>query len=889
MSGLLTAGLTVVPIGAIAQKPPMDMSVFDGWNHISDTKISPDGKVVSFETLPQEGDGRLTFIIGGKRISVDRGTDAQLSEDGRFAWFKIKSSSGVTDGEDTLGCINLKNFSISRYPSMKSFSVGGPCCAYLSSYKTRNGTATKSLVLLDEAEMTADTLRHVSACAFSNDGKSLAAIIPAGKTGKRKASVFVYDLISKEKTTLSQGMAYYSSLSFSEEGGGLVFLASTDTNSVGDRHCSLMYYDGVKCKELTPQGYETANGLTVNQNARPVIASGGKRVILGVAPVVAASDEDSLKLDIWKYDADLTPPQVRVMRKEMAEKTYKASIPIIGRGNLVQLAVNLNETVTMLGQGKSDYALLVDNEPYIISETWAFRHDQDLYLVSLKDGSRKEIRKGISGFTSVSPEGKYVLWFDLEKGHYYAYDVSAGSTVCLTQSAGTVFYDQDNDRPHDPYPYCITPVWTENDESVLINDRYNLWQFYLDGRKPLNITSGRGREQKLRFRYFDASDRDYSSREKRLDAQHSIGAKSGILMTVFDESGKKNGFAFAKAGVAGPESFFVDTMSFKGVVKAEQSDAIVFQKGNFAIPYNLWRTDDSFKSCEKLTDINPQQSHYSQGTARLVKWNASDGIPLEGILFLPEGADADSKVPLIVYFYERRSESLFDYVEPLLSRARINIAYMCSNGYAVFMPDVVFKTGHPGESAYNCIISGVESVCKEFGCLDKANMALDGQSWGGYLTAYLITRTGNMFKAAGAGAPVSNLTSAYGGIRWESGIVRIWQYEHDQGRMGKSLWDEGGLELYIENSPLFFADKIDTPLLMTSNDADGAVPWYQGIELFSAMRRLGKPVWMLQYNDEGHNLSKRSNCRDLTVRITQYFDYYLKGGDMPDWMKKNNY
>ena len=139
------------------------------------------------------------------------------------------------------------------------------------------------------------------------------------------------------------------------------------------------------------------------------------------------------------------------------------------------------------------------------------------------------------------------------------------------------------------------------------------------------------------------------------------------------------------------------------------------------------------------------------------------------------------------------------------------------------------------------------------------------------------------WKAAGAGAPVANMTSAYGGIRWGSGMVRQFQYEGSQSRVGKTLWD--GLDLYIENSPLFFADKVETPVLIMHNDKDDAVPWYQGIEFFTALRRLGKPSWLLQYNDEVHNLSRRANSKDLSIRLEQFFNHYLKGAPMPVWMK----
>ncbi|MEA3451384.1 MAG: prolyl oligopeptidase family serine peptidase, partial [Bacteroidota bacterium] len=140
-----------------------------------------------------------------------------------------------------------------------------------------------------------------------------------------------------------------------------------------------------------------------------------------------------------------------------------------------------------------------------------------------------------------------------------------------------------------------------------------------------------------------------------------------------------------------------------------------------------------------------------------------------------------------------------------------------------------------------------------------------------------------MFKAASAGAPVSNMTSAYGGIRWKSGMSRMFQYEKTQSRIGGTLWDKP-LQ-YIENSPIFYAPKINTPLLIRHDDNDGAVPWYQGIELFVALRRLNKPVWLLNYNGQPHNLEADSPaCKDLSIRMKQYFDHYLKNEPAPKWL-----
>jgi dipeptidyl aminopeptidase/acylaminoacyl peptidase len=274
--------------------------------------------------------------------------------------------------------------------------------------------------------------------------------------------------------------------------------------------------------------------------------------------------------------------------------------------------------------------------------------------------------------------------------------------------------------------------------------------------------------------------------------------------------------------------------------------------------------------------------NYFWGTVELVKWMSLDNVPMSGLLYKPEGFDPKKKYPMIVNFYEKESDNLHQHVKPEPLRSAINRTVYTSNDYLVFVPDVVYKIGFPGESAKNCILPGVTSLIEK-GFVDEKNIGIQGHSWGGYQIAYLVTRT-NLFKAAEAGAPVANMISAYGGIRWESGISRMFQYEHTQSRIGGTLWEKP--MHFIENSPIFFADKIQTPLLILQNDADGAVPWYQGIELYMALRRLEKPVWMLNYNGEPHWPVKRENKMDFQTRMMQFFNHYLKNAPEPDWMKK---
>jgi dipeptidyl aminopeptidase/acylaminoacyl peptidase len=146
----------------------------------------------------------------------------------------------------------------------------------------------------------------------------------------------------------------------------------------------------------------------------------------------------------------------------------------------------------------------------------------------------------------------------------------------------------------------------------------------------------------------------------------------------------------------------------------------------------------------------------------------------------------------------------------------------------------------------------------------------------------MVTQT-NRFRAVEAGAPVADMISAYDGIRWGTGLPRQFQYEHTQSRIGGSIWQYP--ERFIQNSPIFQADRVQTPLLILHNDADTAVPWQQGIEYYLALRRLEKEAYMFVYNGEPHGLQRRPDQKDYTIRMQQFFDHFLKGAPVPDWMK----
>jgi dipeptidyl aminopeptidase/acylaminoacyl peptidase len=352
-------------------------------------------------------------------------------------------------------------------------------------------------------------------------------------------------------------------------------------------------------------------------------------------------------------------------------------------------------------------------------------------------------------------------------------------------------------------------------------------------------------------------------RERLRFDETSIKPKEPLILSAFNENNKDAGFfTTTYEGKVAPKQLLMSSHRYAGLIKAKESSQILVRRSTYRENPDVYLGDLTFKSLTKASNLNPQQANVKWGSVELISYLANDGTPLQGLLFKPEGFDPSKKYPMMVYFYERNSDTFHNYRAPAPSRSTINIPYFVSNEYLVFVPDIKYDLGLPGPSAYNCIIPGVQAVIGKGG-VDVANMAIQGQSWGGYQVAHLITRT-NMFKAAGAGAPVVNMTSAYGGIRWGTGMSRMFQYEQTQSRIGGSLWEKP--LYYLENSPLFTMDR------------------YQGIEMFMALKRLDKPAWLLQYNGEDHNLVQRKNAKDLSIRLSQFFDHYLKGAPAPLWM-----
>ncbi len=931
---ILLAGLALTSVSTLAKKP-LDHDAFDSWQLVKNTAVSRDGQWAVFSVDPQEGDGVLSFANtrNSKRVDIPRGYKATVSADGRWGYALIKPEFAVTrqakidnkkDDEmpkDTLAIVDLKTLSVEKIPFVTGYKVpedGSGWVAYLSCDTTlitpkalKDKEAGRPMVVRTPNGQTSKTLNWVKEYVFTKDGKNLAV-----RQKKQESDSLATDgigyltLADTAFYLIDRDRKFYGSPVWNEKGDRLAFTASNDSNDTGTKICELLIADvsvtGYDPKPVNvhvteyprinlalPHASDPAlqdslnearrlkmeairkEGLHINQYSRPEFSHNGRRLVIGVAPYVAEDDTtlvdfEKADIDIWRWDAPVTPPYERKNLEKMRSQTFPVVIDLFDDTQQLLTTEPLVE-VSAPDRWDADWALLRDASDSMLSHQWDYYAPEKISVINVKTGERREIGEAPYEFAELSPDGRYVVWF--KDRDYFVYNIAKGETVNVSQKVGVPLWDEKDDHPMIPQPHGLA-AWTKGDKALLVYDRYDIWQLDPEGKvEPVNLTRGEGRAKNYRYRYND------------FDKDHRFLSEGDLmLLSVFDYESKKNGIATMKYGKpAVPELRTLEGNMFHQMRKAKDAEVYTYNCCNFSTSPNIFTSGLDFKKRRQLTEANPQMADYNWGTAELVKWYAYDGQESEGVLYKPEDFDPTKKYPMLCVFYETGSEELYRHYTMEPSWSWVNYPFYVSRGYIVFVPDIHYTSGVPGECAWNYVCSGAEELCKRYDWIDRDKIGIDGQSWGGYQTAYLITRT-NMFACAGSGAPVANMTSAFGGIRWGSGSSRQAQYEMGQSRIGRNLWDAP--ELYIANSPVFHANRVETPLLIMHNDQDGAVPWYQGIELFMALRRLGKPVWMLQYNGEDHNIKERRNRKDITRRLQQFFDHYLKDEPMPEWMKK---
>lgn len=923
-----TGIITLMAAGAvIAQKKALTFQDIMRFRQIRTPLISADGRWVAYSAQPDRGDTQaflhsLDVEGGSTDLKIPRGIRPVFSKDSTWCAFLVRpaaldlAKAGKDKPRQGLALVNLKSGDIREIPRVQTvaFSEDSRFLAvhlYQPDKKPQEPAAKKSgeaaeakaeqreeapakpkvvgstLTLIDLTSGEEIQIPHVREYGFDPESRFLTFFTAAPDGAVNGLNAIRLGTEDWERNILLQKeMALVAHLTWSKTGGRLAFVASTmpSGDAPGDQDATLWIWDANADKlfqVVTPA--QEPNGWYLPEKNRLRWSRDGRRLFFGFKPEELREraedpepkveeesdlfDVDQIlagsQVDVWHWDDPFINTHQKNMWPQVKDQAYTA-VYHADSGRIVPLA-DLDMPRVQPGENP-DTALGFLDAPYRKMVTWYGRLS-DLYVVSLKDGTRTRVVGELEDRSSLSPRGRYVVYF--QDKHWHLFDSRSGKTRNLTAELDVPFYDEDHDYPR-AVPSYGTAGWVEGDRAVLIYDKYDIWKFPVWEGQPVNLTSGRGRQE------------DYTFRILRLDPEKEFyQPEESLLLSAYHNHAKNWGFYAGGVDGRAVTRLLEEQKKFRLLAKAEEADALLYTRETYAEFPDLWVSDAAFQAPRRVSDVNPQIKDFAWGSAELVEWNSVDGIPLQGVLIKPGNYEPGKRYPVIVYYYRFFSQRVHEFNQTVINH-RPHFPFYASNGYAVFLPDIRFQVGLPGFAATKCLVPGVQKLI-DMGIADPDAIGLHGHSWSGYQTAFVVTQT-DIFTCAVAGAPVSNMTSAYSGIRWGSGLARQFQYEQDQSRIGASLWERR--DLYIDNSPVFFADRINTPLLIIFGDEDGAVPWYQGIELYLAMRRLEKDCIFLQYRGEPHHPQKYPNKLDWFKKMKEYFDHYLKGEPGPEWITK---
>lgn len=917
-NSVLMVVFLILNLSVLSQtKRTLTIDDLSSWNRITESVISDKGSFCGFVFEPWYGDPvvKLYDNNGSEKAVFPYSSGIRLTNDSRFMIFTITTPKAritelklkKTKKEDmpvnSLGIYDISGNRTDTITRIKSFKLPVKWSGWLayqcepvkeikkpnniqvsdsiSSNKEKPKTESKDngyhLIIRNLADRSSDTIKFVTAYVLAEDNPVLLCST-SGENEVSEPGIIVIDLEKKNHSVIFKGKGKFRQLNISKDGKRAAFLVSSDIKDKTGNTFSLFWWNGSGNALLAAN--RGTPGIPaewiINENARLIFGEKSNRLFFGTSPEYKIKDttvheDDRPNVDVWHYaEGKLQTVQITNKTREL-NRSYLAVFHCDNK-KIVQLARPEMPEVSLIDKGDSPKLLASSNLPYQLEAMWEGSYGRnDYWMVDVFTGIARKIKENYRARIQPSPGGKYLYWYNGPDSSWYTWDIAAEKEYRLTNPTILPCHNELNDVPDLPSSYPAAG-WLKDDKAFLISDRYDIWSLDPVGKKPpVNITVN-GREKRMTYSLLD-----FDNENDFIDPSYLQ------YLSAFNENTK--GSAFLSLDLKkknAPEYLIGGEFRLGKPLKAKKGNSMIYTMETFNLFPDYYISDLTFANRKQLTEANPGQKEFIWGTAELVNWTSLDGKKIEGLLYKPEGFDPSKKYPMIVNFYEKSSSGLYSHHIPEPGRSTIDYHYYTSNGYLIFNPDIHYKIGYPGQSAFNCVIPGIMTLIEK-GFVDEKHIGAQGHSWGGYQVAYLATRT-DLFAAIESGAPVVNMYSAYGGIRWATGLNRSFQYEHTQSRIGATIWEAP--HLYWENSPLFAIDKIKTPILIMANDMDGHVPWWQGIEFFIAMRRLGKPTWLLNYNGEPHWPLKHPNKIDFQKRMSQFFAHYLKGEPMPLWMEK---
>ena len=913
-SAEILASLLVWCLYAQAQQPklPPTPAEYGQWETLpaggrggATRKLSPDGKWLAYEVVRSNRDNelRIAKVADATNKAVAFATAPAFSADSKWLAYRIGFSESQQDklkkdkkpAQNKLGLTNLatgeqtvidgivafafsptgKALAFRRYPAEKTGSTPPDPTA------DDENPVGSPLIVRNLANGRDTTLGNVSDFAWQDTAKTghllAVAISTDDKTGN---GIAVFNSETGTLRTLDSSPAIFSNLAWRKDGTDLSALKSTtDEKHDGPGNVALAW-TAIGQPSETAITYDPAKdtkfptGMRLVSYRKPSWSETGTDVFLGIAawdekPAKktakdgkdAKEDDEPAAVDVWHWrDSDVMPKQ----KKSASQDRRRNMLAVwhINNNSLVQLGRTLQGQVTPLKHQNLAYS--TDWHAYAMERSIG-RPATDLSLVDLATGTETKLKDRLADdrYLQASPRGKYLLY--LQNDHYWTIDTSTKATVNITRNVKTSFIDKESDDTIKQLPPFGVAGWTKDDREVILYDKFDLWLVAADGSKATRLTDGT--KDQIRYRY------------TKLDAEEEfIDAGKPMVLSMFGTWSKKSGYARLQPGAAPVPLLWADR-SIDRLVKATDADVYAYVSQSFVDSPNEYVGGPGLKDAKQASNTNPFAAKFAQSRSELVEYQTPKGVRLQGALYYPAGYEPGKKYPMVVYMYEKLSDNLHHFSAPT-EREYYNPAAITDHGYFLLMPDIVFRPREPGLSVAECVGAAVKKVLSA-GNVDPKGIGIVGHSWGGFDSVFLATHT-NLFAAAVAGAPITDLVSNYGNHHWSSGIAETDHIETGQQRMEVPIYED--LQAYIRNSAIFNVQNMTTPLLIEVGDADGTVFFHQGVELYNIARRAGKEVVLISYAGEDHGLSKKADQIDYQRRIFAWFGHYLKGETAENWI-----
>jgi len=877
----------ILSTALFAQKKKLEPEDYGQWQYISSTELSPDGQWFAYNISVEDGDGWLVIKEVGTDSTEEHkfmhGVRPDFSQDNRWAVFQLGVSEDKKEKLEEqkkqvhlkLGLMNLVSGKVDTFKNVQSYELSnnGEYLA-MAKYKPEEvKTEGRDIILRNLQTGTNQLIGNVSEFAFNDEGNKLAVLLDASEELGNGAQL--YDLESSRITVLDSDTTSYSKLTWNEDGTALAFLKARENEDFKDPNHLVYAFRNVD-KSTKKEIFDPTSVKTFPDSFRVVDyrdlrwSEDNQTVFFGIkkwepsekeAPKDSTqkdlnADLDPSNVEVWHWQDDDIQPKQELMAEENKKENYLSAWHL-NNNKFVQLGSEKFEQVQLTGD--QHHAVGYDPKPYepTFEEEW-----KDVYVIDVTTGNARKILDRHE-YVQTSPDGEYIQYF--KDKNWWSYDISAKKHRNLTKNIDTRFQNFTNVNGREHRRPFGTGEWSEDDAWFIAYDQYNAYKVWADGSKTNKLTSGN--EDNIRYR------------QVRFNYENDgIKKDESIYLSMFGDETKDRGYArLNKSDKA--ETLIYQPKMITRLAKADSTENFVYEVQTATDSPDFFHVGRSFNNPVALTHTNPQQDNYYWSDDELITFTNENGEKLEGRLLYPANYDPDKTYPMITYIYEERSQTLHNYSMPS-RKSPYNFRRYSSEGYFVFQPDITYELSDPGMSAVESVVPAVQKVI-DTGMINEDQVGLTGHSWGAYQTTFIVTQT-NLFHSAVAGAPLTNMISMYNSIYWNSGTTDAKIFETSQGRFPDPWWKDW--DNFVDNSPIFNMQQMNTPLLVAFGTDDGAVDFNQGVELYNTMRRMQNPFVMLVYEGANHWPAREENQIDYATRAFEWHEHYLLGKEPPKWI-----